>query len=61
MNTEDLITMNSKQENIVYTENDHLDPKEEFELKQKLMATYQEELNTDEIENISVLKGAFLV
>ena len=37
--------MNSKQKNIIYTENDHFEPKEEFELKHKLMQIRQEEVN----------------
>ena len=37
MNTEDLMKLNSKQENVIYTVNDYFDLKKEFELKQKSM------------------------
>ena len=57
MNTEDSITMNYKQENIVHTVNDHVNLKEEFELKEKQMPTCQEEFNSDEIKNKSALKA----
>ena len=53
MDPEYLITMNSKEDNNVYTGNAHSDIKEKFELKEKLIPTCQEELNSDEIKNES--------
>ena len=50
MNTEELITIKSKQGKRFYTVNDRFDQKEEFELKQKLMSTHQEKLNSNEIK-----------